>query len=318
MLLRRLLKTRSETFKSNPIFIGGDGRSGTTLLSVMLDSHPDLVVGPELHFNGPKNLGPEILECLELLINNDPRAFGKGLKENLQFKLGVQFAKRCHRFGIEFTELHALVRGAMRKTDSELSRFEHRCVLIDAIGERNRKRRKKRGWGIKVMREIRHIRAYADLWPQARFIHLIRDGRDVAASQLKEHGTWGYNQIQDAARGWVDLIKKTRANGGDFRVLETRYEDLVLRTEKTVRKILDFLGLPWSGQVLHHTDVDHSLFYNPYNHPSIDSVTQPVNDSAIGRHRRDLTQTQIASFNKIAGDYLREFEYPLDGGCDQG
>jgi Sulfotransferase family len=65
---------RPEPFQSAPIFVGGDGRSGTTLLSLILDSNSELVVGPELHFRGPANLGASCVEACDLLINSDPRA----------------------------------------------------------------------------------------------------------------------------------------------------------------------------------------------------------------------------------------------------
>jgi hypothetical protein len=60
-----------EPLRSDPILIGGENRSGTTLASVVLDSHPDLVVGPELDFVEPENLGPYVLESCDLLLAGD-------------------------------------------------------------------------------------------------------------------------------------------------------------------------------------------------------------------------------------------------------
>ncbi|WP_208640020.1 sulfotransferase [Lonsdalea britannica] len=56
---------------TNPVLLGGENRSGTTLLSVILDSHPDLVVGPELDFTEPVNLGPHILAVCDYLDANE-------------------------------------------------------------------------------------------------------------------------------------------------------------------------------------------------------------------------------------------------------
>lgn len=296
---------------SRPIFIGGDGRSGTTLLSVVLDVHSKLVVGPELHFNGAKNLGPYALECANLLANEDPRAFGKGLKENPDYKLGVQFVKRCHRFGVGFDELAALIERTIKRTGSDLKSFEERCELIHEIGELRRHDTGKERWGIKIMREIKRPDRYLKVWPKAQFIHIIRDGRDVAASQLIEHGKWGYEDIKKAASGWVEIIESFRKYGSPENCLEIRYEDLVLDAEKAIRKMTEFLGVEFEPDMLRHNEVEHTLFDNPYNHASINQVVKPLNDSSIERFRNDLTPEQIEKFWDIAGSQLAELGYKL-------
>lgn len=296
-------------FTGDPIFIGGDGRSGTTLLSVILDSHPDLVVGPELHFNGPENLGSYVVECLDLLISNDPRSYGKGLRENKHYKLGTQFAKRCHRFGIEFAELKKIIEEQIVQTQSNLVTFEERCSLINAIGEYKIKQTGKKRWGIKIMREIRNMHVYNKIWPDAYYIHIIRDGRDVAASQMVEHGTWGYEDIKKAATGWVDIIDRSRKNAKGKKFLEVRYEDIVNQPKTFIQQILDFLGVPWHDNVLNHTKVEHTLFKNPYNHASINQVVKPINSSSIGRYKKDLTDSQTREFTMIAEKHLKELNY---------
>jgi hypothetical protein len=299
------------TFDGDPIFIGGDGRSGTTLLSLILDSHPELNVGPELHFSGPENLGPYVLHCLDLLQVNDPSSHGAGLKENPQLKRGVQFAKRCHRFGVDFVVLERLVKETMGVARSDLSTFEDRCILINAIGEHRRTESGARRWGIKIMRDIGRVHSYSKLWPRAQFIHVIRDGRDVAASQMTEHGTWGYDDVGRAAHGWMELIQKARKNDHRAALIEIRYEDVVGEPEEALHGLLNFLRLTWSDQVLRHTEVPHSLYDNPYNHPSISSIVKPINSSAVGRYRKDLSPEQITLFESIARASLDELGYHI-------
>lgn len=308
-LFRNNIRGERDGFAGAPIFIGGDGRSGTTLLSVVLDSHPDLVVGPELHFGGPKNLGSYARKCAELLARSDPSVFGKELKENPDLKPGVQFAKRCHRFGVEFSELVQLIDEAVIETRDDMESFEQRCVLINKIGESRRDSTRKARWGIKIMREIKNLSRYKKLWPGAQFVHIIRDGRDVAASQLIEHGTWGYADIEKAANGWVELIRAARKQATEDNYFEIRYEDLVEDTEAALGRLVGFLSLDLDQAMLKHNEVDHSLFNTAYNHASIDQVVKPINSSSIGRFRDDLSAEQQEAFWAIAGPMLDELGY---------
>ena len=292
---------------SSPIFIGGDGRSGTTLLSVILNAHPELSVGPELHFSGPKNLGMYVRDCASLLLNNDNRAFGKGLKSNPELKLGVQFVKRGHRMGIEFDEMIKLVDNLTSKYS--LESFDERCLLIDSIGKHICKKFNTSRWGIKIMREIKKCQNYSLIWPSAQFIHIIRDGRDVAASQMTDHGRWGYEDLLTAAKSWKELILDTRKNSKHLSYLEIRYEDLVFNTKSTLDTVCEFLGCGFDNSMLNHEISKNPIFENPYNHPSAKQIIKPISDSAIGRYKKDLTKEQIISFNEEASDLLNELKY---------
>ena len=296
---------------NGPIFIGGDGRSGTTLLSLVLNAHPLLTVGPELHFNGPENLGSYVHHCAELLDNGDPMVFGKGIKEHPELKKGVQFAKRCHRFGLSFKLLSELISSSMNSTKSNLSSFQHRCHLINAIGEARKADTNGQRWGIKIMREIAALSKYAKIWPNAQFIHIVRDGRDVASSQMKEHGGWGYGDISEAANKWSTLLRKVRKELNRHSVFEIRYEDLVGSPKESTQQLAEFLNVEWDEQMLNHSNLSQPLYTNPYNHPSIKSVSKPINDNAVQRYKKDLTSDQIELFNKIAFDELVHFDYEL-------
>lgn len=293
-----------------PIFIGGDGRSGTTLLNVVLDSHPLLAVGPELHFAGPVNLGPYILHCCDLIERKDPRTIGKALAENPDIKPGVQCVRRIQRAGFEIDDLKRLIPEAMQRTKSDLESFADRSVLVDLLGRLACERDGKSRYGFKIMREIRNVAKYAEVWPEAQFVHIIRDGRDVAASQMLEHGSWGYGDIEIAAKGWVSVIEEARASALGLSYHEIRYEDLVQDPEPALRALLSFLDVPWHDAVLRHEQEDHAFFHTHVRHPSRDAAKKPINTQAVGRFRNDLTPEQIAGFEAIALPKLRELGYP--------
>ncbi len=292
-----------------PVFIGGDGRSGTTLLSLMLNAHPEFVIGPELHFRAPDNLGPYVLKCLDKLEHSlkTPQA----LKARAHFRHGINFIHRCHRFGIEPNELRLLIRATMTTCGTSLESFDDRCALINLLGSTMETRCDARCWGIKIMRDIRVAQWYSALWPRARFIHIVRDGRDVAASQLRDQ-PWGYSSIDDAAQGWITLLDSVEQLRPTIELMEIRYEDLVLNPEYVMNRLLRFLSAPWSERVLHHHTHDHALFANPHDHPSIHEVRQPINADAIGRYHDDLSIHECARFEQLAGRHLWKYRYLLD------
>ena len=292
-----------------PIFIGGDGRSGTTLLNVILDSHPTLSVAPEYHFNGGSDLGSTALEAVR--IKKDGGLLESGIRavDTPEWKPAMQFVNRVVRAGLSLDEIHEAIQQAMEETGTNLVEFHDRCRLIEKFGRILVNRDSKKRWGMKIMREIRNPKRYANVWGDAQFIHIIRDGRDVAASQLLEHGSWGYGDIGEAAKNWCNIITQSRTNTSNLSYTEIRYEDIVMESEKSLRKLCKFLNVNWSKKLLAHEKQKHDFFETKVAHPSRQASMKKINNSAVGRHKRDLSQEQIDIFNSIAGEMLSSLGY---------
>jgi hypothetical protein len=287
---------------TGPILIGGEHRSGTTLVSVILDSHPDLTVGPELDFLEPRDLGSHVLECCALLDAGDPRAAGPGVRTaDPSLQLGVQFVKQCHRFGVERAELAAEV----RRAGGELTSFEDRCGLIGRLGELRLARGGTRRWGIKVQRSVVRAPEFARVWPGCQVVHVVRDGRDIAASHLRGGRWWGYEDVEEAARRWLEVVDCVPE------LPTVVYEHLVTDPRAALEALLEDLRIPWDDAVLEHTAAEHALLANPHEHPSADEVRRPIHREAVGRYRRDLTVSELRAFEAIAGDALERLGYPL-------
>lgn len=298
------------TSRLTPFFIGGDGRSGTTLLAMVLDAHPNVTVSPEIHFHLPPDLGPSVLRCLELLERNDPRAGSVGMQEHPEIKLGVQFVRRCDRAGVPPDALRALVEATQQETGTDLRAFPDRCRLVDRIGGYVLARDGTQRWGLKVMKRIRQAPDFLEIWPDARFLHIVRDGRDVAASQIRDHA-WGYSDITEAARGWRDLIQTVHGFEGGPPVHELRYEDLVGTPRRTLQAVVDFLALPWHGALLRHAEATHVLASSSVHHDSAQAALSPINTRAVGRFRNDLTRGERDTFAREAGDTLTALDYEV-------
>ncbi len=295
---------------SDPVLIGGENRSGTTLLSILLDSHPELVVGPEIDFTEPVNLGPHILDVCDVMDRCESQFVG-ATKEGIDpmWYDGVHFVVQCERFGLQRDLLRQQVAALMAERGTDLCSLEDRCMLIDAIGEHQRQQAGAKRWGLKLQRKIQDIGTYAAFWPRAHFIHIIRDGRDLAASHLKSVPEWGYRTVADAAHGWLEVVTRPRHAAPGERYLEVRYEDLVTRPRETLQHMLQHLDLPWSEALLHHAEHEHALFRKPWGHPAAEAAGKPLYSGRNGRYLHDLTSGQIEEFERIAGKELEQLGY---------
>lgn len=291
-----------------PIFLGGEHRSGTTLLSLMLNAHPDLVMGPEIDFLEPPDLGAHILRCYDLLCQNDPAVKGEGVQTaDPQWQKGVQFIRQCQRFGLEPDNLMALICDCRQALGNDPASFAERCLLMDAIGQV--KCRGAQKWGLKIQHNIVLLEQFLEFWPQAVFIHLIRDGRDVAASHIRSPWDWAYRSIEAAAMGWSSIVCHPVLRPSSH-LIEMKYEDLLLDTKACLADLLKKLALPWDDGVLHYWEKEQPLLAQPFNHPSAEAVRHPPHQKAISRYQQDLSAEEIAIFEKIAGTALQRYGYP--------
>ena len=108
---------------------------------------------------------------------------------------------------------------------------------------------------------IRYASSLSQMFPASRFVHLVRDGRAVAASILPLD--WGPNTIADAARWWSMHIAIGLAGErtlGPERVLTVRYEDVVCKPEVVLPKICRFAGLSYDERMIYQRDFDARAF----------------------------------------------------------
>jgi hypothetical protein len=183
-------------------------------------------------------------------------------------------------------------------------------------------------WGDKSPRYRALMGQIQRMLPEARFVHLIRDGRDVALS-IRDLW-WGPNSVQEAASWWVTSIRQARREMEhvDY-YLEIRYEDLILDSESTLKRICDFIDLPWNPHMLeyyHHADArlseldDRAAGSVPSDQAApqvtaearrgIHALTRkPPEKDRVARWRREMSADERESFVGIAGETLAEFGY---------
>jgi hypothetical protein len=149
-----------------------------------------------------------------------------------------------------------------------------------------------------------------NLWfGDARFLHIVRDGRDVALS----HQTmpYGAGNSAECARAWVNRTTTNAKMGsilGSTRYMTIRFEDLVLDTRASLDRICGFLGVAFDGSMLHYADMvedkiprDRRWLWPALSHPPQESRTR--------QWRKHMTESQRIVFEGIANRALKDWGY---------
>jgi hypothetical protein len=170
------------------------------------------------------------------------------------------------------------------------------------------RRRDKPVWGDKTPRYVESISLLGGLWPQARFVHLVRDGRNVALSYADV--AFGPKTLAKAAGLWVRRVRAGIEAGRGLdpgRYLQMRYEDLVGDPERHARTLCGFLGLPFDPVVLDYVERgrDAVLPRAATNNPN---VTKPLMTQTRSWERA-MPADQVEVFEAVAGDVLSELGY---------
>lgn len=157
----------------------------------------------------------------------------------------------------------------------------------------------KRIWCEKTPQHAQHIALLAEAFPNAVFIHMIRDGRDCAASFQRR---WGRTPQLSIYR-WKKVVSTADDQGralGGGRYLEIKYEEITAEPEPWLRVACNFLGLPFDREVLTSSA--------PYLKKSA-AGTQTLQPNS-GKWRSRFSGLTIRSLESIAGSTLAEFGYP--------
>jgi hypothetical protein len=271
-------RAHSEGMSTRPFFIVGCGRSGTTLLREMLNAHPHLSIPPECPFLLGYLYRPEMSAGLATkLLLKEP-----WLNE---WKLPLrreQFADCTNALDV-VTRLHVIYQ------------LEH--------GGRR--------WGQKTPKFVRHLGHLRRLYPDAQFIHIIRDGRAVAASYLR--APWGPTNIVAAAQYWRwNVLQGLKfARRYPDRCVSVRYEDLVADPHSEITRLLEFLQEPFDQRVLNYEQHTQG-FVNRAIRSQFNLLGKPVSTDRTEQWRRELTPQQVALFEGTAGRLLTRMGYALD------
>lgn len=270
-----------------PFFIVGSGRSGSTLLRLMLASHSRIAIPAETWY---------LTALLEELPIDRP------LEED---EIGTAISLMTSHFawpdlGLDATEF--------RHRAANLTGVRLRD-LVEIVYRWHMEIEGKSRWGDKTPAYIGIIPALAAMFGDAKFIHLIRDGRDVVKSFQRQGwlGPW----MHGCAKEWLKAVEwdlklgKTQLNE---RILRVRYEELVLYPEVTLRGICAFIDerfedqmLLWRKKVAGAIPDRQKKFHS--------NLSRDMNPSDVGRWKREMTSREVFVAEALIGTQLSRFGY---------
>jgi hypothetical protein len=267
------------------VIVLGVRRSGTTLLRVMLDRNPALAVPDESYFV------PQLARRHRGTV--DPAAFVDDLRRLptlVEWELPPDVVARRLRPGMTTGE------------------------AIAAVFEAYASERGKPRWGDKTPLYMQHLPRLERLFPDALFVHLVRDGRDAALSYLSVPPgvmTEGWGHPRDAAGfacQWATEVRAARELGGHVgqqRYLELRYEAVVADPAAELRRACAFAGLEYDDGMLGYvgqTDAVRKVHQQRLNEPP---------RAGVRNWRTEMQAEDRAAFESVAGGLLDELGYEV-------
>jgi hypothetical protein len=269
-----------------PLFVLGVRRSGTTLLRVVLDRHSELAIPDESYFL--PQLGDRHGDRLDL------DAFVDDLRR----------LPTLREWDVSPDEVRA-------RLEAGASLGRAIATVYELYAERHRKTR----WGDKTPMYMEHLDLLERLFPDALYVHLVRDGRDAALSFLTmPRGivteTWAHpRDAAGFACQWKREVRAARELGrrvGPSRYLEVRYEELVADPERGVRAVCRLAALTYEPEMLDYAG-KLDLSGKPHQR-SLASAPTP----GLRRWRDQMSPADVAAFEGVAGDLLGDLGYDAE------
>ena len=264
-----------------PFFVVGAQRSGTTVLRLMLNRHPELAIPFESGF---------IIPFLQRL----PEYGDLNRRENARRLLtDIAGYYLIADWGRWITDFEAILANPIRDY----------ADLVHAIFLTHAQAKGKSRWGDKTPGQETNIDALWHMFPGCRILHLVRDGRGVAQSNKRV--SWGIHSLPRAASDWswkVTLGHKMGALLGPH-YHEVRYENLVLQPEAVLREICAFLGVPYEPVMLGYPETA-AREMPPGTEQWHSRSVQALNPSLVFAWKRDMSRADQIIFEQIAGDTL--------------
>lgn len=279
-------------FGTVPIFTFGFERSGTTLLSMLLGAHPNLAVpfSPTgLWYRYYQKLG----EYGQLRSTADRDCLIRDILQEERIQIWDAAP-------------------SPEDISKRISDCEYRTV-VSAFHQVYADFHDKGFWALHDIATLYEMPIANHWFPDARFLHIVRDVRDVALSHKSYR--YGSSNSCEVALAWREAVRTNLMMGrilGPKRYFVVRFEDLIETPEQTLGNVCDFLGIGFDVSMMNYVeDVNRKV---PSSKRSLwPALGGALDRSKIGRWRKELKTYEVAVIHEIASDLMIECGYDVDG-----
>ncbi|NNN04541.1 MAG: sulfotransferase [Elusimicrobia bacterium] len=276
----------------SPIFIIGTERSGSNLLRLILNEHPSLAIPHPPHLL--KDLMP-LAPCYGDL----------GADESF---------RRLVDDAVTLVDLHFSPWDVRVDREEVFARAPGRSVygVKAAIYDQYRRSKGRRRWGCKSTFVIHYVDQVLAIHPDARFIHLVRDGRDVAVSA--KTSVFNHFHPHYVARLWAEQQKTAIALSRSLsaeQMICVRYEDLLDDPARETRRVCGFLGEDYSDSLLDYFKGAEAKRLAAQSR-SWENVSKSVLKGNRSKYKRELSAREIHAFELQAFEPLAHYGYALE------
>lgn len=257
---------------AKPLFLIGPPRSGSTILAKTLNTHPNLLMTDET----------AVFLALAALIEKSH----KGVKE------GLWYGKTYNHLWADLLQ---------EKSRELIWEFYDRIAAHEG-------KKALQFWGDKHPHYCNCLDFIYELFPDSRFIFLVRDPRDAAVS-LAKLNNWSLEKAIEGLYVFFSRYQRFFSRFSKIPMYQLRYEELVSNYQAETARVFGWLGLPWAKETEQfiaeragrdaHTEMGDDVPWRNFS-------------QSVGRWREVLNPSQVRLAHQLLGEFMARFSYDLE------
>ncbi len=287
------------------IFPCGMSRSGTTLLTTILDSHSgmslgyELIPSPFLYQDATVKEVMDILNCCEGDLDRCKKELNRTGRRELSL-----FVKRYQRAGLDAEDFSNCLSDMTQISFGQTLSIDERLYIAWKIAYQKKVKFNASLYGFKLnMPSIE--RAYNN-FPGGCFVYIIRDPRDVVDSHRGQGFQKTTEQICVAWNNYIESYESFHKKHANISIV-IRYEDLVSKPRDTINRIFGIMPIQVEESVFKFYNSKASIHYS--NHPNKKNLRRDFFTTSISRWKRGMNHVDLEQINSYCSEKMRQYSY---------
>ena len=278
-------------YNCSPIFIVGMPRSGTTLLSAILNSHSQIAITPETHFC------PKYLNTLSQASSQGRQTWEKAI---YSFIMSYEISQFNFPHQVKEQLFEKFVHGKTTVPD-----------IFSTLLQTFAKIHSKSIWGEKTPRHLEYVSLLKDWYPDANFVCVIRDPRDCSLSLSQV--SWSKANIVSHALRWRNYASLSTRYQKYYckNYYEVLYEDLIRFPSLTVSSLCHWLDIKFEPEMIHLYNKSALQLFNSNSEPWKTNTFNAIDAYNWGKWKQKMNYTDSTIFNVLCKKYMKMFNYEI-------